>query len=161
MTVLTHALVVAAVLGAGLVTGLLFIFSNTVMAALAEQEPDVGARVMVSINRIILNPTFIAFFMGTLIVSVVAAGVALWTGHDARSWIVAGAAGYAVLFVITAAGNVPLNERLDALPLGTPESRELWADYLTRWTRLNTQRTLAGMASIVAFALALLHSSPP
>lgn len=156
MTLLLDGLLVAAVVGSGVVSGLLFIFSNTIMAALARQGPDAGAAVMVAINAIILNPLFFLFFMGTVVLSVAAAGVALATAHEARVLVVgAGALYVAGVFLVTAAVNVPLNDQLAAVVPGTDGARALWTLYLQRWTRWNTVRTVAGVGAAVLFALSL------
>ena len=64
-------IVVAAVAGAAMVTGLLFAFSNFVMRALAELDSEYGIYAMQQINEKIINPIFLFFFLGTpLIVSV-------------------------------------------------------------------------------------------
>jgi uncharacterized membrane protein len=47
-------------------------------------------------------------------------------------------------FAVTAAGNVPLNERLAGMDATTADGRAWWAAvYGPRWTRLNTVRTVA------------------
>lgn len=156
MTRILDGLLVAAVVGSGVVSGLLFIFSNTIMAALSRQGPDAGAAAMVAINAVILNPLFFLFFVGTVPLAVAAAGMALATGHDARFIIVGAAALYLLgVFLVTAAVNVPLNDRLAAVTPGTEEARALWSLYLQRWTRWNTIRTVAGLGATVLFALSL------
>lgn len=156
MTFLLDGLLVAAVVGSGVVSGLLFIFSNTIMAALARQGPDAGAAAMVAINALILNPLFFLFFMGTAVLGLAAAGVAMVTVHEARFFVVGAAALYLVgVFTATAMVNVPLNEQLAAVVPGTEEARAFWTLYLHRWTRWNTVRTGAGILAAVLFALAL------
>ncbi|MEM7623259.1 MAG: anthrone oxygenase family protein, partial [Planctomycetota bacterium] len=52
----------------------------------------------------------------------------------------------------TAAGNVPLNNRLDRVDAETPEAHELWKHYLRVWTRLNHLRVIASVAAVVCLA---------
>lgn len=59
------SLVVAAITGAGMVTDLLFAFSNFIMCALAELQPAHGMFAMQKINEKIINPLFLIFFLGT------------------------------------------------------------------------------------------------
>lgn len=159
MTALTEGLLVAGVVGTGLVSGILFIFSNTIMAALARQGPEAGAAGMVAINEIILNPLFFLFFLGTAVVCLAVGALAIVNGHGARTVILLASGAYIVgVFVVTAAVNVPLNDRLAAVPPGTEEALELWDLYLRRWTRWNTLRVMAGTASTVLFALSLTGS---
>lgn len=155
MESLVSGLVVAAVVGTGVVSGLLFIFSNTIMTALQRQGPEAGAATMISINEIILNPVFLLFFLGTALACLVVGALAIITAHDARALLITASAAYlaGVLF-ITMVVNVPLNERLARTVLGTEDARAFWQLYLVRWTRWNTVRTVAGMVSSVLFALA-------
>jgi uncharacterized membrane protein len=54
-----------------------------------------------------------------------------------------------------ARGNVPLNHRLAGLAATDPEAASLWHDYLQRWTRLNTVRTVTAGAAALMYSLAL------
>ena len=69
-------------LGCGLVAGILFIFSNTVMSALAGLQPPQGIAAMQGINRIILNPLFFVVFLGTGVTSILLAVSLLWRWHQ-------------------------------------------------------------------------------
>ncbi len=48
---------------------------------------------------------------------------------------------------MTIAGNVPLNNALDKADPDTPEGQAVWTDYLKRWTRLNTLRTVLAVVA--------------
>jgi len=52
--------------------------------------------------------------------------------------------------------NVPLNNALTAVTLGTPEATALWTRYLSEWTMWNTVRTVAPVLSAILFTVALL-----
>ena len=52
--------------------------------------------------------------------------------------------------------NVPLNNALAAVTLGTPEAAALWTRYLGEWTFWNTLRTVAPIVSAALFTVALL-----
>ncbi len=56
---------------------------------------------------------------------------------------------------MTAVGNVPLNERLDAAA-GEGDLAAVWAAFLPRWLAWNHVRTVAGAASTALLALALV-----
>lgn len=157
MISLTEGLLIAAIVGSGLVSGLLFIFSNTIMAALDRQGADAGAAAMVAINEIILNPVFYGLFMGTAVLSIGVGVQAVLASTGGAAFVISGAAAYVVgVFGVTAAVNVPLNNRLAAATLGTDEARALWTHYLDRWTWWNTVRTWAGVLATVLFALGLV-----
>ena len=155
MTGVAEGLWILAVVGSGVVTGTLLIFSNAIMPALERQGPDAGAAAMVAVNEVILNPIFLGLFMGTTVTASAAAGLAVLGGDPGRMWTLAGAMAYVVgVFGITAAVNVPLNDRLaDATP-GSSEAREFWQVYLDRWVFWNSVRSIAGVVATVLFAMA-------
>lgn len=62
---LLFALTLFAALGCGLMAGLFFAFSTAVMEALARLPAAAGIAAMQSINVAILNPLFLATFLGT------------------------------------------------------------------------------------------------
>jgi uncharacterized membrane protein len=62
---LFFALTLAAALGCGLLAGLFFAFSVSVMKALARLPSAEGITAMQSINVTIINPVFLATFFGT------------------------------------------------------------------------------------------------
>jgi uncharacterized membrane protein len=91
MSDITFMLRLAAALGTGLMAGLFFAFSVSVMGALARIQPSEGIAAMQSINRVILNPVFFLAFFGTALVCLVIVAASLW------NWSAAGA-GYALAF---------------------------------------------------------------
>ncbi|MEO1584551.1 MAG: anthrone oxygenase family protein [Planctomycetota bacterium] len=141
-----------------LVGGALFAFSAFVMAALARVPAGEGVRVMQQINKTVFTPWFMVPFFLTLPLGLGAIVVALL--HTDRPWwpvlLIAGVLSSAGVFVVTAAGNVPLNNRLERVdadsPELTPEARELWQHYLRVWTRLNHVRVIASVAGVVCLA---------
>ena len=59
-------------------------------------------------------------------------------------------------FGVTAAFNVPRNERLARLQSSSPEALAYWPTYLREWLFWNHVRTAASVASAVAATLALV-----
>lgn len=153
MSALTSILTIAALLGAALVGGIFFAFSNFIMRALASVPAPGGLQAMQSINVTVLNPGFLGLFMGTALIFVVLAVMALLDWSAAHSPYLLGAA-VAYLggtWAVTVSGNVPLNHQLaEQVPEGL-EAEAVWSDYLKRWTRLNSQRT--GASILAAFLL--------
>lgn len=146
-------------LGCGVVAGVFFTFSSFVMAALRRLPPPQGIAAMQSINVTAVTPLFMAAFMGTGVASL---GVGLWalfgSGDSPTALLLGGAACYIVgSIVVTIAGNVPMNNRLDRLDPEAPESALYWNIYLTRWTNLNHVRTIASLTATVLFTLALTN----
>ncbi|MDX1531264.1 MAG: anthrone oxygenase family protein [Rhodothermales bacterium] len=141
-----------AALGCGVLAGLFFVFSNTVMTALGRRPPNEAAAAMQAINAVILNPAFLGLFVGTAVACLVVAAAALAGGHP---FLLGGAVLYlAGGLGVTAAANVPLNNRLERLGPG-PEAAACWGDYARRWTRWNHVRTGACLAAAASLTLGL------
>ncbi len=148
-------IVAIAITGAGVVTGLLFAFSNFVMRALEDLPTEHGMFAMQRINERIINPIFLIFFLGTpvlcFIIVVVSVLELVAPGH---AYFFAGAVFYLLgPFGITMLFNVPLNNKLAGTAL--TESVEAWPLYRKKWQWWNHIRTYMGMLSIFLLALGL------
>lgn len=62
---LIRVLTLVPALGCGLIAGAFFAFSTFVMRALAQLPPSQGIAAMQSINIVVINPMFMAVFLGT------------------------------------------------------------------------------------------------
>jgi uncharacterized membrane protein len=150
-------LVGLATLGSALIAGTFFAFSSFIMRALGELPPAAGIAAMQRINVVVLNRSFLGAFVGTAVVSLLVGLIAIlgWDEPGA-AWFVGGALLYLVgTFAVTAAGNVPLNDRLAEVEAEHPAAVEVWSHYLDRWTWLNTLRTAAAALAVVAFCVGL------
>lgn len=150
---LTIALLWFSALGCALMAGVYFAFSAFIMRALGEIDRAAGIAAMTAINRVILRSAFMPVFIGSTLTSLALAAIALlrW-GAPGSAAMLAGAAVYLLgMTGVTMARNVPLNNRLIAAPGDT------WELYLTVWTRWNHVRTLASLAGLVLFVLALIE----
>jgi len=149
------SIIVMAITGAGVVTGLLFAFSNFVMRALATLPDDKGMFVMQRVNETILNPVFLVLFLGTpiLCVMIVFKSV-LQPGSPDSLFLLTGALAYLIgPFGITVLFNVPLNNKLaEAEP---SVANEVWPVYQKQWQRWNHVRTYIGVVSIILLAIGL------
>ena len=155
-------LVLSTALGAALIGGIFYAFSSFVMKALSVLPGQQGVAAMQSINIVVLNPSFLFVFLGTAIASVMVAAYAVmnWQVASSPYWL-AGAAAYLIgTFAVTAAGNVPLNNRLAVADPISDEVAPLWRHYLSRWTRLNTIRTAAATAAALMYVLGLIGPVP-
>lgn len=148
-------LAVAVIAGAGMVTGLLFAFSNFVMRALAELDSEHGMYAMQQINEKIINPVFLFFFLGTPLICLLLAIYSLSNLGDTHNVLfLLGSIGYIIgPFGITVRCNVPLNEKLAGVQ--PKEGAEEWKDYQVRWQRWNHIRTYIGLISIVILCMGL------
>ncbi len=103
--------------GAAIMAGLLFAFSNFVMRALAQLPPAAGMDAMQRINVLIINPLFLLVFMGTALGALVLLLGAMPYRGSAQRVLLCGSLCYLVGVIgVTAACNVPLNNVLAATP---------------------------------------------
>lgn len=163
MSVVLTGLALLATIGSALMAGTFFAFSSFVMGALGRLPPEEGIAAMQSINVVVLNRSFLGTFIGTAVVSVVLGVAAVMAWSDPRApWFLAGALLYVIgTFAVTAAGNVPLNDRLAAVTTVDSVARELWSHYLVRWTQLNTVRTVAPALGVLCFCIGFTRSEFP
>jgi uncharacterized membrane protein len=147
----------AALLGSALMAGTFFAFSGFIMKALARIPTGAGIAAMQAINIVVINPMFLGVFLATAAVCAgVALGAAMRWGTAGTGFVVAGASLYVIgTFGVTVACNVPLNNALAKLLPHDPAAAERWADYVKRWTAWNHLRTVAALAAVGSFALAL------
>ena len=111
---------------------------------------------MQSINRAILNPAFFLIFIGSPLALAISTIQQFHSGMG--FWLLLAAAVTYVLgtFGVTAFGNVPLNDALDALEiaeLGELEIGRFRKSYEQKWNRLHLIRTVFAALS---FLLSLL-----
>lgn len=159
MSLLALATLLSA-LGCGLIAGLFFAFSTSVMKALGQQPPQHGIAAMQAINVVILNPWFMAAFLGTglLCLLLVVASVLHWQSSGSV-YLLAGCALYLLGSIgVTMLFNVPRNNQLANVAASSDEAARLWASYLVEWTRWNHVRMLASLAASASFILALRAS---
>ncbi|WP_267469509.1 DUF1772 domain-containing protein [Nocardia elegans] len=147
MVALRIAALVAAVLTTGLIAGVFYAYAISVMPALAGTDDRTIVEVMQKVNVAILNPWFLAPFVGTVACTVLAA--ALHLGGAQRTtlvWILVALVLDIAAFAVTAGLNVPLNERL-AAAVGRSEGAPLF---------VVSQKSLTGHAKGGAAAFQLI-----
>ncbi len=150
--------VLLSAVGSGIMAGLFFIFSNTIMKALSKLPPPQGIASMKSINKEILNPLFFFVFFGTAVLSLVLVLSMIWMwGEPGAIYVIMGALVYLIgMFLVTVVYNVPMNKTLDSSIPDTVEAAELWSTYLLNWTAWNHVRTVACILSTVLFIISLV-----
>jgi uncharacterized membrane protein len=156
---LRFTLTLVAALGCGLMAGFFFAFSVCVMKALAHRPPAEGIAAMQSINVAVINPVFLAAFLGTAAACVLTmiASLLQWHVPGALFLLVGGALYLVGSFFVTMVFNVPRNNALAAVdPAGAIGAR-LWAGYLTDWTAWNHVRAAAALAAAASLAIALSY----
>ena len=156
---LLFALTLFAALGCGLMAGVFFTFSVSVMKALARLSPGEGIGAMQSINVAIINPWFLVVFLGTAAACVLAVTSSLLRWHDPGAvYLLVGGVLYLVgSLLVTAVFNVPMNEALASVAPADPDGASLWASYLANWTAWNHIRAAAALAATASFTIALSY----
>jgi len=146
-------------IGAGLVGGVFFAFSTFVMKALAQLPEAQGIAAMQRINAVVLSPSFLSVFVGTAVLAAICVLAGFFPWGTARSfWLLAAGLSYLVgAFAVTAACNVPRNERLARLEAESAQAAEYWPIYVREWLRWNHVRTAASLLSAACAAAALIH----
>jgi uncharacterized membrane protein len=149
-------LVVAAVV-AGLQAGTYFTWSTGVMPGLARVDDRTFVSAVQQMNLAIVNPVFIATFLGA---PVLAGAAAVLCGPQARPWAIAATVLAVGTLVISFAGNIPLN---DALEAAGPVDRikdlaAVRADFESLWVRLNVGRCLTSAGALGCLAMAALRA---
>ena len=156
MNTLIEVLSITTAVGAALMAGTFFTFSTFVMPALNRLEAPRAIEAMQHINITVMNPLTMGVFFGTAISSLallILAFVAPLASAD-RAMVVSASLLYMLgTFVLTAAGNVPLNERLAKQDPHDPDASSIWARYERPWTRFNHIRTVVPLASVVLILL--------
>jgi uncharacterized membrane protein len=150
-------LLLLAAVATGLQAGTYYTWASGVMPGLARVEDDrTFVHVMQQLNVAIVNPVFLATFIGAPVLCLAAIAVA---DGPARPWVIAGAVLAVATIVITFAGNIPLNNTLDAAgpaaeiadPAGVREAFE------ASWVRLNALRAVTSTGSLAALVWAVLR----
>lgn len=157
MSVWPEILVILALVGSALMAGTFFIFSTTVMKALAERPAAEGIQTMQAINRVIINPLFIGSFMGTAQLCLATGVLALFgMGPFDSHWFLSAACFYLFgTFFYTVVRNVPLNDELEEV--SAEQAPEYWQFYLQHWTRRNHHRTVSSILAVTFYAIGLLQ----
>ena len=159
MTHLTAISATLTLLVTGLMAGVFFAFSVSVMLGLDAIEPGRAVAAMQSINDKIQNPVFLLAFAGVPVAAGATGGLLLALGHRGAGVTFLLAAGVYLLgaFLPTIVVNVPMNDTLAAA--GTPDDAEhaarLWADYSPRWTAWNSARAVFSTLSLLLAGLGL------
>jgi uncharacterized membrane protein len=161
MPTLLDVILIAAILGTGLVAGVFFAFSGFVIQGIDRLPDEDSARAMRGINVTAVRPPLMVALFGTGLVAAVVAGFAFTGALGAGMWWAVGAAAVYVVGTIgvTAAANVPRNNRLAAAPATEASAlASAWTEFRPGWQSWNHVRTFTSAAACVGFVLALLAS---
>lgn len=158
MEVLQAAALVVAAVTVGLMAGVFFAYAVAVMPGLARTDDRTFVGALQAMDRAIMNPVFLAVFLGALLFTGLATVFHL--GEDARlvlPWVAGALVLYLATFVITIRVNVPLNDMIKAA--GDPDRTDLPAvrerfDEAT-WARWNIVRAVLTTVALGCLVWAL------
>lgn len=155
----------AALLSMGLMAGLFFAFTVSVMPGLGAGDDRTFVTAMQHINEKIENGLFGLVFTGALLFTAVAALLLRRRReHGAAAWTAAAVACYLLVLVLTMGVEIPLN---NALAAAGPADRiaDLAAvrhDFASVWVPVNDARTALCVLALACLAPALyLHGRGP
>jgi uncharacterized membrane protein len=148
-----------AVVLTGLSAGLFYAWSVSVIPGTQKVLDTTYLETMQSINRAILNPAFFFIFFGSVIFLSIAS---IYEFHD-NKWVFGILLTASITYLIgtvgvTAFGNVPLNDQLDALQLMELSQEKIMVFrkfYEDNWNRLHMIRTVFSVLSFLLVTLAI------
>ncbi len=151
---------IAATLTMGVMTGAFQLYSYAIMPGLRSTDDRTFVAAFQAIDRAIINPLFLANFVGALLFTALAAVLHLGAdAHTVLPWLVAAAVLYLVVFAITIGVNVPLNDAIKAA--GDPDGianlaavREQFRE--ARWVQFNHVRAVLTTVALGCLAWALV-----
>lgn len=142
----------------GVIAGLFFAFSFSVMPALRRTRDEILVEVMQRINVAILNAWFLLFFVGALLATASSAALAtLLGGGEAGPQIIAGFVLYLAVVVVTRVFNIRLNDELARVKNLAEEERvhRARSSFETPWVRWNNVRTALSLAAFLSMIWAV------
>lgn len=139
----------------GLIAGIFYCWSISVTRGLALLPDKEYILAFQRLNKAILNPMFLVCFMGP----VVLLPLCLWRYFQQPHgwwWLLATAFYFIGVMVVTMAGNVPLNNRLEGIDVQEADIaalRHFRRQFEQRWNLLNHFRTISSVAAFVCTLL--------
>jgi uncharacterized membrane protein len=157
MEVLQGAALVAATITMGLMAGVFGVYAHAIMPGLRTTDDRTFVGAFQAIDRAIINPLFMVWFFGALVITAVAAALLGGEG-SVLPWIVGAFVLYLAVFAITIAVNLPRNDAIKAA--GEPDAiadlaavRERFDE--ARWIAWNIVRAVLSTAAFGCLVWAL------
>lgn len=157
---ITNITIFVSIILTGLSAGFFYAWQVSVIQGTLKVSDAHYLFTMQSINKEILNPSFFLVFFGSLIAMIAASFMTYGSGSTFWFTLSALVVYFFGTFVVTAAGNVPLNDQLEALNLSqvtAAQMTEFRTMYEVKWNRLHVIRTAF---SVISFILILMAANP-
>jgi len=144
-----------------LMAGLFFFWSITIMPGMQKLNDLHYVEAMQNFNREILHPAFYIIFIGSVILLPVATYLEWRHGVSEKFWLLLSATLIYLggVILVTALGNVPLNNELEIFNIkkSAPEAFKAVRDnFESAWNRLNWIRTFSSFASLLLVLIAIV-----
>lgn len=144
----------------GLMAGLFYAWSCSVMLGFARLSNREFVSAMQATNRAIQNPVFFAAFFGAPVLLPIS--TFLHYDEPLRFWFLLTATIIYLIgtFGVTVFGNVPLNNTLDRFNLESAseeETAQQRANFEGRWNNLNTIRAVSSTLAVIFVVIACLN----
>jgi uncharacterized membrane protein len=144
----------------GLLAGVFFTWTNAITPGIGRLDDVDYLQAFQHMNRTIQNPLFYIVIISPLFLSPLTAYL-YKSGNRLMLWSLIGASVlyFLGIYVVTVYGNIPLNNKLDALQLSTIslEDAKIFRDqYEVRWNNLHLIRTITSSASFLLLICACL-----
>ena len=154
-----NILVFCCLLSTGIIAGLFFSWSVSVMPGLKKLGDREFISSMQSMNRAILNPLFFTFFFGALILLFISCFSLYQKSLRLDYYLLLGSTLLYLIGVmgITIVGSIPLNNLIESFDLTNASDEamdEIRSSFEEKWTLLNNLRT---GSSIAAFCLLIIR----
>ncbi|WP_394690036.1 DUF1772 domain-containing protein [Hoeflea sp.] len=156
----TRILPFTALLLTAAIFGFFYAWVCSTMWGLDTLEPALAIQAMQAMNASVRNAVFFpAFFLTPVALLVTAVALSLKRHKAPAVWFAAAAMVYLVGgFGVTALVNVPMNQALAAIDIGTraTEAGNIWQAYSDRWQFWNSVRTVASALAVVLSGMAFI-----
>jgi uncharacterized membrane protein len=161
---LFQAVLMSAAFLCSLVAGLLFAFAAVVMPGIRRLGDGEFIRSFQVMDRVIQNnqPLFVVVWVGSVLALVTAAALGVWElrGADRLLLVIAALIYLLGVQLPTIAINIPLNNELQKLDVGTMDERirkRARDDFEARWNRWNVIRAACASLTSILLVLVLLR----
>jgi uncharacterized membrane protein len=156
----TGVVLVLATMTTGMVGGVFALYANAIMPGLRKTDDRTFVGAFQQIDRTIINPLFMSFFFGALVLTGLAALLHLGPGaRTALPLIGAAFVLYLAVVIITLAVNVPLNDAIKAAgdPDRISDLAQVRKDFNeVRWMACNWVRVVLNTTAFALLASALV-----
>ena len=145
---MSFAVLAAALVAAGLLAGLFYAYSVSVLPGLARADDRTFVEGMRGINIAIVNGWFMLSFLGAPLLAALALFLNL-RGGPVLWWTIAGFGCLLAVLIITGALSIPLNNALEAGRAGYDQLRTQFEAPWVRWNNVRTVFAVAGFGCLL------------